>query len=441
MHRAFRSWLRFGMAACIISAFAALPAARASQATAGTVKLTWEVTNDNFWPPIANIIIKAYTKIHPNVQIELQKVDGTTYAQKVLLQASAGTLADIILTADAFNIPFAARHVVLNMQPYVDQDPSYNIKDIYQNFLDLGRLTGQSGLYMIPVSADAVTTFYNKDMFKAAGVAFPQANWTYAQFLDAAQKLTKKDSSGKVVQWGIDLAYWWATLVPWLEGYGGSLLTPDGKHLSLSSAGSIAGFQAIQDLFVRYKVAVPPTEQAYYNKGLLSGKVAMAFTVHAAVPGYAQGIGKKFAWDVQQMPSYPSGRHVNGMGAAGFAVSDNSHQRAAAWDVVKYIGSVPGQRALGATGSNVPVRASMINDPAWRSYPLNNTAFITAIHFGITPPELPTDEALNCGTVYQGLLNTLLSNAFDKIIRGAPVASTLKAVDGQMNGCINSLGN
>lgn len=441
MRRVYPSWLRWSLAACIISAFAALPSARASHATAGTIKLTWEVTNDNFWPPIANIIIKAYTKLHPNVQIELQKVDSATYPQKVLLQASAGTLADIILTADAFNIPFAARRVALNMQPYVDQDPSYNIKDIYSNFLDLGRLTGQSGLYMIPVSADAVTTFYNKDMFKAAGVPFPQPNWTYAQFLSAAQKLTKRDSSGKVIQWGIDLPYWWATLVPWLEGFGGSLLTPDGKHLSLSSPGSIAGFQAIQDLFVKYKVAVPPTEQAYYNKGLLSGKVAMAFTVHAAVPGYAQGIGKKFAWDVQEMPSFPNGRHVNGMGAAGFAVSDSSHQRAAAWDVVKYVGSVAGQRALGATGSNVPVRASMINDSAWRSYPLNNAAFISAIHHGITPPELPTDEALNCGTVYQGLLSTVASNAFDKIIRGAPVAPTLRAVDQQINGCINSLGD
>jgi multiple sugar transport system substrate-binding protein len=440
MRRTFRSWLRLAMAVCIIGSFASLPAARAAQPAAGSITLTWELPTGSFWPPIAQIIIKAYTKIHPNVHFQVQLVDATTYTQKLLLQASAGTLDDIILTADAYNIPFAARHIALDMQPYVNQDPSYNIKDIYQNFLDLGRLTGEPGLYMMPVSADAVTTFYNKDMFTAAGVTFPQPNWTYATFLADAQKLVKKDSSGKTIQWAMDLPYWWATLVPWLQGFGGNLLTPDGKHLDVSSPGSIAGFQAIQDLFVKYGVAVPPTNTAY-NVGIGSGKVAMAFTVHAAVPGVAQAVGKKFAWDVQEMPSYPSGKHVDGMGAAGFAVSYNSHQRAAAWDVVKFIGSVAGQRALGSSGSNVPVRASMINDPAWRSYPLNNDAFIKAIHYGITPPELPTDEALNCGTVYQGLMDTVLTNAYNVIIRGGPVASTLKAADQQINSCIDSLGD
>lgn len=438
MRRTIPSWLRWGMIACIISAGAVLPFTRASQAAGGPIKLTWEVTNDNFWPPIAKIVIKAYTQRHPNVHIELQLVDGATYTQKAFIQASAGTLADIILTADAFNVPFAAHHIALDMQPYVNADPSYNIGDIYSNFLNLGRLEGQSGLYMMPVSADAVTTFYNKDLFTAAGVPFPQPNWTYAQFLDAAHKLTKQDASGKTVQWGLNYGYWWATYVPWMVGFGGSLLTADGKHVSLSSPGSVAGFQAIQDLYTKDKVAVPPTVQLPGDP-FFTGKAAMAFTVHAAVPGYAAAIGKKFHWDVQEMPSFPSGRHVNGMGAAGFAVSANSHQRAAAWDVVKFIGSVEGQRALGSSGSNVPVRKSLINDKSWRSYPLNNNAFIKAIKYGITPPQLPTDLALNCGTVYTGIFNTAASNAFDKIVRGAPVAATLKAADQTINQCIDSL--
>lgn len=439
MHRTLPSWLRVSMTACLISAGALLPSATASRAATATTNLTMEVPTGSFWPPIANTIIKAYTKLHPGVHIQLETVDSTTYPQKLFIQASAGTLPDIILTADAFNIPFAAHHIALNMQPYVNRDPSFNVNDIYQNFLDLGRLKGQSGLYMMPVSADAVVTFYNKNMFKAAGVPYPQANWTYAQFLSAAQKLTKTNASGKVVQWGMEFPYWWATLVPWLEGFGGSLLTPDGKHLDLSSPGSIAGFQAIQDLYTKYKVAVPLTVQLPGDAFVL-GKAAMTFTVHAAVPGEVAGIGKRFAWDVQQMPSFPNGRHVDGMGAAGFAVSTNSLHSAAAWSVVEFIGSVAGQKVLEATGANVPIRKSLFNDKIWRSLPLNNTAFVKAIQYGITPPELPTNEALNCGTVYAGMMNTALQNAFDEIARGAPVASTVSTVDQQINGCIDSMG-
>ena len=178
-------------------------------------------------------------------------MDSTTYTQKLVIQAAAGTLPDIILTSDGQNLPFAHFGIALNMQPYVDKDPSYNISDIYPNFLNLGRVPGNPGLYMIPFSADAVVTFYNKDMFKAAGVPFPQANWTYAQFLAAAQKLTKTDTSGKATQWGLDLACWWAaggrSLDEGLRRFAPERRT--GTQTTFSSPGSIAGWQAMQDLF------------------------------------------------------------------------------------------------------------------------------------------------------------------------------------------------
>ena len=137
----------------------------------------------------------------------------------------------------------------------------------------------------------------------------------------------------------------------------------------------------------------------------------MDFSVHGTVPGYEAAIGKKFTWDVQEMPSFPNGKHVDGMGTAGYAISANSKQRAAAWDFVSFVGSVAGQTALAATGVNMPIRKSMINDTVWRSCRLNNDAFIKAIQYGITPPQLSSnDAALNCGTVYVGLMSTTLSN-------------------------------
>ncbi|MDB5058157.1 MAG: extracellular solute-binding protein family 1 [Chloroflexi bacterium] len=445
MHRVMPPWLRWGLLVCIISASAMLPSARASRSSASQVKLTWEVTNDTFWPPIAKTVIAAYTKLHPNVHIELQLVDGPTYTQKVFIQASAGTLPDILLTADAFTVPFAAHHILLDMQPLLNASPDYNISDVYSNFLNLGRLPGQSGLYMIPFSADAIVTFYNKDMFKAAGLAYPTANWTYAQFLDDAKKLTKTNASGRVTQWGMSFfptaSTGWALWVPWLSGFGGSLLSADTKHTGFSNPGSISGMQAIQDLFVKYKVAPGPTVQ-FPGDPFLSGNAAMGFSVHGAVAGWSQAIGKKFAWDVQVMPSFPNGKHVNGMGTAGFAVSENSKQRLAAWDVVKFVGSVAGQTALSKLGVTMPIRKSMLNNPVWRVPGLNNDAFVQAIKYGITPPQLsPLDSATNCGTVYAGVFNTTKDDMWGKIVRGRSVAAAAKAADQTINRCIDSLGN
>src|SRR5579885_2307872 len=164
MRRGIRSRLRWGLAVCILASGAALPSAHVSHA-AGTVTLSWETSDDPFWTSASQTVINAYTKLHPNVKVNLIKVPGANYDQKLFLQAASGTLPDVVRTSDGETVPLASHHILLDMQPYVDADPGFNVNDIYQNFLNLGRLPGQRGLYMMPFSADAVLRFYNKDMF------------------------------------------------------------------------------------------------------------------------------------------------------------------------------------------------------------------------------------------------------------------------------------
>src|SRR5436190_12851968 len=249
MRRAFPSWLRWGLAACVLVVVAVLPSARVSHA-ANKVTLTWQTSDDVFWLTASKTVIKAYTALHPNVSVKLEPIPGANYDQKLFLEAASATLPDVIRTSDGETVPLASHHIILDMQPYVNADPSFNVSDIYPTFLNLGRLPGQRGLYMMPFSADAILMFYNKDMFDKAGLAYPTATWTYQDFLNAAQKLTLRDSSGKVTQWGLDqgLTGGWAPWVPFLKGFGGGVLTPDGKHTDFSAPGSIAGMQALANL-------------------------------------------------------------------------------------------------------------------------------------------------------------------------------------------------
>jgi multiple sugar transport system substrate-binding protein len=419
-----------------------LPSARVSHA-AGKITLTWETSNDPFWVPASQAVINAYTRLHPNVSVTLIKVPSANYDQKLFLQAASGTLPDVVRTSDGETVPLASHHILLDMQPYVDADPSFNVNDIYQNFLNLGRLPGQKGLYMMPFSADAVLMFYNKDMFDKAGVAYPTAKWTYQDFLSAAQKLTLRDSSGKVTQWAIGgtsgLTGWWATYAPWLRGFGGDVLTADGKHSNLSSSGSLAGLQALADLVLKYKVEPGPSV-VFPSDPFISGHAAIEFSVHGAVAGFSQSIGKKFKWDVQVAPSFPNGSHWNGEGTAGWAVSAGSKNRSAAWDMVKFVGSVQGQTVLAKLGVTMPIRKSMLTSQVWQTPGLNNQAFVQAIKTGMLPPQIsPLDAAINCGTVYFGLTNTTIATMFSQILHGTPVATAAKTADAAINGCASSV--
>src|SRR5262249_13550804 len=48
--------------------------------------------------------------------------------------------------------------------------------------------------------------YYNRDLFDKAHVAYPNNNWTWQDFLTAAQKLTVHQGND-TTQWGADLGY------------------------------------------------------------------------------------------------------------------------------------------------------------------------------------------------------------------------------------------
>ncbi|MBZ0309811.1 MAG: extracellular solute-binding protein, partial [Anaerolineae bacterium] len=53
---------------------------------------------------------------------------------------------------------------------------------------------GENGnLYAGPVNWDTIAIFYNKDMFDAAGLEYPTAEWTWDDFAAAAEALTNAD--------------------------------------------------------------------------------------------------------------------------------------------------------------------------------------------------------------------------------------------------------
>ena len=45
--------------------------------------------------------------------------------------------------------------------------------------------------YLLPKDFSPLAVYYNKKLFDAAGVAYPKDGWTWDEFLDTAQKLTK----------------------------------------------------------------------------------------------------------------------------------------------------------------------------------------------------------------------------------------------------------
>jgi len=126
-------------------------------------------------------------------------------------------------------------------------------------------------LYGIPASQDCLSLIFNKALFDARGLAYPDETWTEQDLLQAAELLTYQDVQGLAIP--IKTAYWW---FPIQEGFGGSLFDENGEP-TLNSNGSSEAMRWMLDLELEHGVVATGTQIEGMKNQFISSKAAMIF--------------------------------------------------------------------------------------------------------------------------------------------------------------------
>lgn len=117
------------------------------------------------------------------IRVEYVYVPYDSIETKMLASVTAGNPASVVITAIENVASKAMRNQVANIAPYLSPDTQGKF---YTKYWDM--VTWNDGVYAIPFSTDTRLLFYNKDMFKAAGVSVEDiVDWK--SFQDACVKL------------------------------------------------------------------------------------------------------------------------------------------------------------------------------------------------------------------------------------------------------------
>ena len=123
---------------------------------------------------------------------------------KALTANKAGTppVTSVLLSTDMFTLIDEDAIVPIDNFVKTADDKAW-LGSFYKAFM----LNSQSGgkTWGIPFQRSTVVLYYNKELFKAAGLDPNKPPATWAEMADAAKKLTVKDASGKVTQYGIQI--------------------------------------------------------------------------------------------------------------------------------------------------------------------------------------------------------------------------------------------
>ena len=215
--------------------------------------------------------VRDFEAAHPNVTVEITLVPFANADQLFMTAAQGGEAPDLMrLSSDQLG---AIGDVRVDGFPLLeDLRPHLTPQDralFESRALEAMRYGDQ--LYGVPASQDCLSLIYNKALFDAEGLAYPNVNWTEQDLLAAAQQLTQQDVQGLAIP--IKTAYWW---FPIQEGFGGSLFDKNGTP-SLNSNGSSEAMRWMLDLELEHEVVATGTQIEGMKNQFITSKAAMIF--------------------------------------------------------------------------------------------------------------------------------------------------------------------
>ena len=137
---------------------------------------------------------------------------------------------------------------------------------------------------------EALFLYYNKDMFDAAGIAYPDARtpMSWDEFVETAKLLTL-DANGNnatspdfdannIVQYGCNVDNWTWQLEVWALSNGGRWFSEDGKECTINTPEVAESIQKVADLYLVDHVAQyrDGLEDSGIQSTIAAGNVAMA---------------------------------------------------------------------------------------------------------------------------------------------------------------------
>ena len=359
-------------------------AACGSKPAAGPAEITFMMWGAPEELTVWQAVVDDFQRANPNITVKVDVSDWDSYWTKLNTLIAGGTPPDVFAMDAPLYLDWQSRGALLNLQPYIDKNPGF-LDGFYPQTLQAYKMG--DGYYGLPRDFQTIVLFYNKDMFDAADIAYPVADWTYADLLNAAKELTKDtNGDGKVDQYGLWSDTWDMELL-WSEAiwaYGGDIISADHARTLIGEGGARDAWTFIDSLYKGGVMPTPTTAGEYGGDLFQSGAAAMTSIGHWAVPGYVQA-GIRFG--VAPMPKGPAGRATS-VNSAGFVVSKDSKSPGAAFEFIKFALSEAGQKRLAELGFAIPVLKSVANSDAYLKQPgdLDQKVFLDSLEYARMKP-------------------------------------------------------
>jgi multiple sugar transport system substrate-binding protein len=293
-------------------------------------------THDDHRMAVIQQAVKQFRQTHPDVTIVLEMLPNKAELKRLI---SSGDGPDIVEWEGAHMGQCFDAGLLSDLSPEIARD-HVDLNDYYpcirESITDKGRVGA------LPVMAETIAVYYNKRHFDEAGLPYPQDEWTWEEFVDAAARMTRRDAQGNIVRHGVFVCFGHMLYIePVVWNNGGAFLSEDGTTLDgyLNAPATIEAFEQYLSLIDQGISPRMDVGRESWIDCFIHGKMSMYLDANWAIKPMSPEQKERFG-----VVSFPAGKirpKVNLFQVYGYGLSNYCDNRELAWSFLKQL-ALPG---------------------------------------------------------------------------------------------------
>jgi len=348
-------------------------------------------------------MVAEFNRTHPDIEVVPMLIPMQYVERKLLLSVVGGVPPDVVRFYAHLGGEMMSRGALEPLGDLIKRD-NYDINDCFE--VSINQNTYRGKLYGIPWVLSPEALFYNKRLFREAGLDpnRPPRNWD--ELKRYAVILTKRSEDGGIEQLGFNnLLNNPADFHRYLIQNGGSPLSSDLKKIRFNSPEGVEALLWMRELAVAMagpKGAKPDDKyaclQAVRNMQVFASSFVGATQDPFGLEKVAMRIDSPFRLPdlARYFPNLDFG--VAPVPRNKFALTEvvgnslviprGSKHKEAAWEFIKFAASREQEIKVCSSAGRIPARRSAANDPKFAKSDLIRT-FVKQIENGFTTPVAP----------------------------------------------------
>lgn len=307
-----------------------------------TILVFWHTYTD-LEEKVLKDIIKDWEKLNPKFTVRPVRIPFDGHKPKLRTALTVGQGPDMARVDWSFVCELARKNAVVDLETFEFS----KIRDQYLKApLETGYIDGK--YYGIPDQTTCVAMFYNKKMFRDAGLE-PAVPPTWEEFIEVGKKLT--NSSNGQYAFAMTNTLWWS--LPFFNTYGARIISADGKKCELGSDEAISALEMMVELSEKHKIEAGAWRPGAISpeQGFVNGKYAMIFM---GPWNLAKFKNTQMDFDVGLIPGGPAGTSTN-VGGTDTVVFKHSKYAKESYDFLTFFTNAKNQAKWCSELNQLPI--------------------------------------------------------------------------------------